>query len=79
MRLLSKDRLRRPVLPAGCGKLGPSWLNCCSRPAGLQRFGLTVDAIVRLNPKLQNNPDLIQPGTLLVLRRCRQPARRALF
>ncbi|KAL4426354.1 hypothetical protein ABPG77_004648 [Micractinium sp. CCAP 211/92] len=44
-----------------------------------QRYGLTVQAIVALNPKLKANPDLIQPGTVVVLRRCRQPARKALL
>lgn len=44
-----------------------------------QKYGLTVAAIIRLNPRLANNPDLIQPGTVVVLRRCPQPARKALF
>ncbi|KAL4430930.1 hypothetical protein ABPG75_006186 [Micractinium tetrahymenae] len=43
-----------------------------------QWYGLTVDAIVKLNPKLKN-PELIQPGDVVVLRRCRKPARKALL
>lgn len=55
---------------------------CAGPPAArarLQKYGLTVAAIIRLNPRLANNPDLIQPGTVVVLRRCPQPARKALF